>query len=322
MDINGSHLPLACNNTLLPNTAGEAVSIPEVPSPTPTKEKRRRFIHIKQAARRGHTDQRLVVDDVEANVNYNDGGEHQFDSSLLQDVTNVAGVTGFNLPPPSMLIMVWNCRGLGRSVAVRALNELIRSNRPDVIFLSKTKLNDTTNFDSICKQLGFSMFHSVPAQGSSGGLLLCWRDYIQIDVLIDTPHLINCLVSPGISCTPWQLTLVYGPPIISHRYLFWDNLTKIGDTFNGAWLVAGDFNAILEQKDKIGGRPISSASSGGFHGMLDTNGLIDLGFYGHAYTWTNKRVGKKNIQECLDRAYFHRRLLHICLPFTLIINQS
>lgn len=36
--------------------------------------------------------------------------------------------------------------------------------------------------------------------------------------------------------------------------------------------------------------------------MLDTCGMIDLGFEGPAYTWCNKRGGVARIQERLDRA--------------------
>lgn len=46
--------------------------------------------------------------------------------------------------------------------------------------------------------------------------------------------------------------------------------------------------------------------------MVDQNALIDLGFVGHAFTWTNRKVEKSNIQERLDRCFVNNewRLLY------------
>lgn len=46
--------------------------------------------------------------------------------------------------------------------------------------------------------------------------------------------------------------------------------------------------------------------------MVDQNALIDLGFVGHAFTWTNRKVEKSNIQEWLDRCFVNNewRLLY------------
>lgn len=38
-------------------------------------------------------------------------------------------------------------------------------------------------------------------------------------------------------------------------------------------MLAGDFNIVLKQKDKRGGKPVSSSSGGGFRGIVDCNGL-------------------------------------------------
>lgn len=68
-------------------------------------------------------------------------------------------------------------------------------------------------------------------------------------------------------------------------------------------MVTTDFNSCLDQKDKKGGKSVSSTSRGGFRDCIDANGLIDIGFSGYAYTWTNRRIGKENIQERLDRCF-------------------
>ncbi|RYQ96673.1 hypothetical protein Ahy_B08g092519 [Arachis hypogaea] len=71
---------------------------------------------------------------------------------------------------------------------------------------------------------------------------------------------------------------------------------------NMPWLVFGDFNQILEQKEKTGGLPVTYSQMKGFQEVLQMNQLLDLGFVGHSFTWTNNQPGEMNIQERLDRA--------------------
>lgn len=101
----------------------------------------------------------------------------------------------------------------------------------------------------------------------------------------------------------WQFTFIYSPPIPSLKCQLCDDLNIIGNTFNGAWLMAGDFNAVFDQQDKTGGKLVATCSTDAFRNIIDTNDLIDLGYCGHSFTWNNKRVGKANIQERLDRGF-------------------
>nr|DAD30362.1 TPA_asm: hypothetical protein HUJ06_009213 [Nelumbo nucifera] len=52
---------------------------------------------------------------------------------------------------------------------------------------------------------------------------------------------------------------------------------------------------------KEGGRSSSSSSRSEFQRVIDNCSLIDMGFSGNRYTWTNKRVGLANVRERLDR---------------------
>lgn len=101
--------------------------------------------------------------------------------------------------------------------------------------------------------------------------------------------------------TSWLFTEVYGPSNLSLKPKFWDQLLEIDMNWNRPWIVIGDFNTLLEQKDKLGGRKVAQSSTCGFRKLIDQGGLIDMGFKGATYTWSNKRSGKVSIQERLDK---------------------
>lgn len=113
-----------------------------------------------------------------------------------------------------MIFMVWNYRGLGRATTVKSLWELLRTHRPDVLFLSETKLHNHDIALQLGLSLGFSFVHCVPAIGKAGGLLLLWKDPASLQVIIDNSNMVNCLMVPAdpSGIPPWQLTFVYGPP--------------------------------------------------------------------------------------------------------------
>lgn len=82
---------------------------------------------------------------------------------------------------------------------------------------------------------------------------------------------------------------------------FWDQLGRIRRASGSSWLIMGDFNAITSQRDKAGGRPFSVSPQDRFYGLRLGFGLIDLGFSGGPFTWSNRRHGDRLIRERLDR---------------------
>lgn len=120
---------------------------------------------------------------------------------------------------------------------------------------------------------------------------------------------------------PWQFTFIYGATIPALKPFFRDDLIKIGDAFSGPWVLAGDVNDVMQQCDKFGGRPVAQSSNDRFRGMVDRNGLIDLGYIGSAYTWNNKRHGKANIRERLDPG-FANGLWRALFPFAVVSHLT
>lgn len=101
---------------------------------------------------------------------------------------------------------------------------------------------------------------------------------------------------------PWLLSFVYSPTIWNEKPHFWYELECSGSIFDGLWLCLGDFNAVVSQQDKMGGRTVRNSSlSRSMSRFLWQTGVIDLGFSGNPFTWTNGREGSGLIMGRLDR---------------------
>lgn len=99
---------------------------------------------------------------------------------------------------------------------------------------------------------------------------------------------------------PWTLICIYGDA--SHRYnrALWDRLKEI-IRLEGSVCIIGDFNAIAKEDEKYGGNQNLDSNGRGFRKFLFDGGLMDLGFRGPAYTWTNGQYTSTPIFSRLDR---------------------
>lgn len=66
---------------------------------------------------------------------------------------------------------------------------------------------------------------------------------------------------------------------------------------NDLWLIARDFNSILDASDRAGGANISRVGCIWFQDFIFNKGLRDLGFSGPRFTW-----GRGTLLQRLDRA--------------------
>ena len=69
-----------------------------------------------------------------------------------------------------------------------------------------------------------------------------------------------------------------------------------------SWLCAGDFNEIVKQAEKSGGRLRPHNQMQQFKEVLDECGFMDLGFKGFPFTWSKHWQNGFSVWERLDRA--------------------
>ncbi|KAH0736538.1 hypothetical protein KY285_012245 [Solanum tuberosum] len=88
------------------------------------------------------------------------------------------------------------------------------------------------------------------------------------------------------------------------------NPTEAPDTRDTTpWCTVGDFNVITDSEEKLGGIAYNMRKSLEFIGVIKDCGLMDLGFNGPRFTWSNQRGINFRIWKRLDRAMVNDKWL-------------
>lgn len=139
--------------------------------------------------------------------------------------------------------------------------------------------------------------------GLSSGLWLLWdSNQVEVVKLSSTEQAIHVSVS-STSKPLWLLSAIYGSLRFAERCLLWENLNYVTESHSMRWVIVRDFNEILMGDDKFGGRPINLSKALRFQECLEHCRMIDIGFLGPRYTWSNHRPLSQLIQEIIDRVF-------------------
>ncbi|KAF5452148.1 hypothetical protein F2P56_027178 [Juglans regia] len=114
-------------------------------------------------------------------------------------------------------------------------------------------------------------------------------------------HISAWITSEGGKKERWLLTGFYGNPETSMREESWQLLGSLKPIASSGWCVVGDFNEILTQDEKWGGRARPEKQMSRFRKVLEDGGLYDLGWRGDKFTWSNKHEDETFTKERLDR---------------------
>ena len=147
--------------------------------------------------------------------------------------------------------------------------------------------------------IGFSNFIAISPKGRAGGICLLWANEVDVEVLEFNSNTVAVTVTEY--NIVWSLIGFYGPPTYAKRMKAWVSLHALLEMIDGLWLCFGDFNAVIDDSEKEGGRYGGSSMPSFLKNLIFDIGAVDLGFAGNKFTWSNKRWGKDCIRERLDR---------------------
>jgi hypothetical protein len=163
-----------------------------------------------------------------------------------------------------------------------------------------------TELDNIRSKLGFKNCLSVDCVGfgreRAGGLAVMWMEHLNVNISSYSINHIHGWCDDEETGESWGLTGIYGYPEEQNKRKTWQLVASLARQNQGRWLCCGDFNDILDAQEKKGGNDRSQSQlSIGRHVVAESS-LIDLGFEGYPFTWSNGREEGANVQCRLDRA--------------------
>ncbi|XP_023893265.1 uncharacterized protein LOC112005249 [Quercus suber] len=173
-----------------------------------------------------------------------------------------------------MNIIIWNSRGSLKPNFQKYVTELAHNYNPTIMVVMETKIGGD-RAKAITNRLPFDRAIHSNTIGYAGGLWLLWNsDRVEVSLISKTEQEIHVTVK-----------------------------SALAELHNMAWIIAGDFNEPLVEDDKFGGRTVSMNRSLQFKDCLDKCNMVDLGFSGPRFTWSNGRELSALIQERIDRFF-------------------
>ncbi|KAL0925310.1 hypothetical protein M5K25_003631 [Dendrobium thyrsiflorum] len=189
--------------------------------------------------------------------------------------------------------LIWNIRGIGCPSSRIRVKNLCRIHNISLLvilepFISVTKLGTTSS------TLGFK--HSYA--NITNKIWVMWKDSLAIDIVGDFNQVLHCHLK--ISNLSLYASFIYASSFYLVRKHLWKSLTDFCDNIDGPWFVGGDFNAICNSSERLGGRPPNPLAMDDFNNMIMECSLFDVGFSGNTFTWNRGCMWQR-----LDRILFN-----------------
>lgn len=198
--------------------------------------------------------------------------------------------------------LTWNCRGASSRAFLRHLRDLLTVHKPDILILLETRCV-TDVVQEIFKFSALTDSIVSEAHGFAGGIWILWnRDKLHLEPLAVHDQIVSVLVR-SVVCLIWVLSAIYASPNPFFREELWQYILQLGPLITLPWLLLGDFNQVLSGSEKKGGCPVNQRNMAALQAVVTGCSLVDMGFSGPRFTWSNMRLGSAAIRERLDRGF-------------------
>jgi len=203
-----------------------------------------------------------------------------------------------------MKYIYWNIRGAGNLETQLHLFHMIKLHKPDFLFLAEP-LIDFTSFPSwFWNRLNLHN-HILNNNNTTPSIWCLWNKHYNLSILLNTSQ---CVAFTYIDAgTSIFIAVIYASTFYIIRRGLWSDLSSLLHDHLGPWMFVGDFNSIIGEQEKLGGRIPLHITCNEFLNWTNKHSLVHLDTNGARFTWSNNREGGAFIAQRLDRAICNDR---------------
>ncbi|PPD83329.1 hypothetical protein GOBAR_DD19744 [Gossypium barbadense] len=105
--------------------------------------------------------------------------------------------------------------------------------------------------DGIITKIGYPDSFRVEANGFAGGIWLCWNNDIMVDILNRHSQVVHVKIHSTMSLDNFFCSIVYASPHAAKRRELWQVLNSLAVLVEGHWMLASNFNSIIDTDDEV-----------------------------------------------------------------------
>lgn len=176
-----------------------------------------------------------------------------------------------------MIFVAWNYRGVGNRGTLNHARDFMMSKDVGAVCFLETKTSCFARMEKVARKMGYSKVFNVDPLGFAGGLLLFWRPgEINLEVVGHTSQVIHCVVKDNRGMDV-RISFAYVRPNRLSKEMFWRECRSYSESFQGPWVMLGDFNDIANVTEQWGSEEINHGNVNRFIEARDRCNLSDLG---------------------------------------------
>lgn len=156
-----------------------------------------------------------------------------------------------------------------------------------LVVLTETRLQQE-RAQTVAERLIYDGWVAIETRGYCEGILMLWHtEILDVEVVGMSEQEIDAIIEVKDTNISFLFSAIYASPRIEERRLLRCNLEEVTAAHSMAWVALGNFNEVLYESEKLGGRPICQARAQEFSEVLNTCSFSYLGFIGPRFRWSN-----------------------------------